>query len=131
MCAMRGVKEHLGIDASSSAVALSRLNARQNAGEASFRFIHGGVDALGGVPASSKDAAILFNIADNLFPKDSEALMSHIRRIVNPGGRALVKLNPYITGEQIREWGVRVIDGDFLDDVFTYGTEPRRNGAVN
>ncbi len=43
MFAMRGMKEHLGLDVSSSAVALSRLYARLNASEASLRFIQGGV----------------------------------------------------------------------------------------
>lgn len=44
------------------------------------------------------DAAILFNIADNLIPKDSEALIRHVRRIIKPAGWARVKINLYQRG---------------------------------
>jgi len=81
-----------------------------------FRFIEGGPESLSGIGSASEDAAILSNIVDNLSPEDALRVLNHIRRIVRPGGRIFVKLNPYLGGDQIRAWNIRVIDGDLLDD---------------
>jgi hypothetical protein len=52
------------------------------------------------------DAAILFNIADNLTPEDSSKFLAQVHRILKPEGRLLMKLNPYITEEKIKEWNI-------------------------
>ena len=62
------------------------------------------------------DAAILSNILDNLYPEDAKQVLAEVRRILKPGGRLLVKLNPCLTPEQIRAWGIRTVCGNLLDD---------------
>ncbi|MFL0253320.1 hypothetical protein ACJDT4_23210 [Clostridium neuense] len=47
---------------------------------------------------------VLSNIIDNLYPYDAEILMNEVERILKAKGKALVKLNPYITKEQIMEY---------------------------
>ncbi|OPJ57632.1 hypothetical protein [Clostridium oryzae] len=39
-----------------------------------------------------------------------------VERVLKYGGKVLVKLNPYITTEQIAEWNVKVIKDNLLDD---------------
>ena len=42
--------------------------------------------------------------------------MTEIKRILKKNGRILLKLNPYLTAEQIKAWNIRVISGNLLDD---------------
>ena len=56
------------------------------------------------------------NILDNLYPDDARTALRHAARVLKPGGRALIKLNPYRTEKQIREWNLRVIEGNLFDD---------------
>lgn len=71
---------------------------------------------MGNIPDTSVDGAILSNILDNLIPSDAVKTLAEIKRVVKPGGKILVKLNPYITDEQIKEWNIKIIEGNFLDD---------------
>ena len=115
LCALYGTNEHLGIDLSKEAILCARRNAaRMPAGR--YDFQEGGVEALQSVPNSSYDAVILSNIVDNLYPEDGLALLKESARILKDGGKTLVKLNPYITPEQIVEWNIKPISGNLLDD---------------
>ncbi len=114
-CALFGTKRHIGIDLCKKAIEnAKRRAAKMQAGE--YELLTGGVERLGEIPPDSADAVILSNIIDNLFPADAQKLAMECRRILKPGGKALIKLNPHITNEQMQQWGVRVIEGDLLDD---------------
>lgn len=114
-CSRCGTVDHIGIDLSAQAIFNAREKGRRIPGR-SFRFICGGAQALGAVESSSMDAAVLSNILDNLYPDDAHSVLTQIRRILRPGGRLLVKLNPYLTPEEISESGFRVREGNLLDD---------------
>jgi SAM-dependent methyltransferase len=111
--ALRGMKPVLGIDASPVAARLAGDFLVENdlAGEA----ICGDVAALEAL-RPGWDAAILSNILDNLPPDASMRALRAVHRALRPGGRALLKLNAYLTAEQRAAWGVRTIAGDLLDD---------------
>lgn len=114
-CSLYGTKKHIGIDLSPQAVANAR-EIGEKIPDRQFTFITGGVDALASVESASMDAAILSNIIDNLYPEDAHCVLTQIKRILRPNGRLIVKLNPFMTAEQIDEWGVKVIEGNLLDD---------------
>ena len=112
-CAYRGVERLVGIDLSREAVALARW-----AGEdlPQCQFLWGSVEKLMELPDTSFDGIVLSNILDNLKPTDSRAVLQETIRLLQPEGKVLIKLNPYLTREQIEAWGVRTIEGDLLDD---------------
>lgn len=62
------------------------------------------------------DGIILSNIIDNLLPQDTIIVLTETRRILKPGGKVLVKLNPYLTDNQIMGWNIKIIEKNFLDD---------------
>ena len=109
----RGVERLVGIDLSREAVALARW-----AGEdlPQCQFLWGSVEKLMELPDTSFDGIVLSNILDNLKPTDSRAVLQETIRLLQPEGKVLIKLNPYLTREQIEAWGVRTIEGDLLDD---------------
>jgi hypothetical protein len=57
-----------------------------------------------------------FEYLDNLYPEDAETLLRECARLLKPGGKALIKLNPYLTKQQIKDWEIKVIEGSLLDD---------------
>lgn len=115
LCEKYGTKQHIGIDLSAQAI----KNAKKKSSQiktSKFDFITGGVEELMNVADSSIDAAILSNILDNLYPEDANKVISEIKRILVPDGRLLVKLNPYITSEQIQDWNINILEDNLLDD---------------
>jgi len=115
LCALNGTREHLGIDLSKEAIRCACRNAaHMRCGD--FEFRQGGVGELTSVPDAAYDAVILSNIVDNLYPEDAMLLIRASARVLRCGGKALVKLNPYLTPEQIADWNIRPISGDLLDD---------------
>ena len=50
--------------------------------------------------------------------------MDEVKRILKPGGRLLIKLNPFLTQEQIREYGLRQLDEDLFDDGLILWNKP-------
>ncbi|MEI3059696.1 MAG: methyltransferase domain-containing protein [Oscillospiraceae bacterium] len=127
-CAYRGVERLVGIDLSREAVALARW-----AGEdlPQCQFLWGSVEKLMELPDTSFDGIVLSNILDNLKPTDSRAVLQETIRLLQPEGKVLIKLNPYLTREQIEAWGVRTIEGDLLDDGLLLGTGRRKPGKRN
>ncbi len=114
-CCLRGTRGHVGIDLSDEAIKAARERLAGGP-EGEFDFMVGGVSALESIPAKSADALLLFNIVDNLIPEDSIKLLENVSRIAANGAKALIKLNPFITKEQMELWGVKVLEGDLLDD---------------
>ncbi len=114
-CRLHGTQAHLGVDLSEAGIRNAKA-ACAACPEGEFRFVCGGVETLRDVPSDSFDAAVLSNILDNLYPQDARAVLRETRRVLRPGGRLLVKLNPYLTEEQIRAWKISVIEGNLLDD---------------
>ena len=114
-CYLRGTRRHIGIDLSDSAIktACGRMG---GCCEGEFDFRVGDVSALERIPSKSADALLLFNIVDNLIPADSIILLENISRIAANGAKILIKLNPFITKEQIDSWGIKVLEGGLLDD---------------
>ena len=114
-CALYGTREHTGIDLSPVAIAQAKKRA-EKAAAGRFLFLEGGAEALSSLPDHSADGALLSNILDNLYPEDARLLLKELRRLLRPGGRLLVKLNPHLSAQEIARWNIRVIEGDLLDD---------------
>jgi arsenite methyltransferase len=94
-CLALGAGEVNGIDLSGTAIAAAQAHARQAGWEEQAHFIQGGVEALAALPDASFDGVILSNILDNLLPEDARTVLTQVRRLLRPGGRLLVRLNPY------------------------------------
>lgn len=115
LAAWRGTREHIGIDLSAAGVEKARCRAVKMP-RGRYRFLCGGVETLEEIGDGWADALVLSNIVDNLYPEDAHRALAQARRILRAGGRLFLKLNPYLTGEQIREWHIRVIRDNVLDD---------------
>ncbi|MDD3223664.1 MAG: class I SAM-dependent methyltransferase [Clostridium sp.] len=115
LCAINGTKYNVGIDLSEKGIESAQIRAKQmNKGE--FYFVQGSIDILKNMHDACFDAVILSNIIDNLYPDDAEVLIREVERVLKDNGKVLVKLNPYITTEQIVEWNIKVIKDNLLDD---------------
>ncbi len=110
-CAARGVTSLLGIDLSGEAVRCARQRDIPHC-----EIWQGSVERLTDLPAHSFQGVILSNILDNLRPEDAEAALQQVHRLLTPQGRALVKLNPHLSLEQIQQWNITVLEDDLLDD---------------
>lgn len=110
-----GTKRHIGIDLSEQAIRSAKLRSeKMESGE--YQFLCGGTDILNNVADEAVDAVILSNIIDNLYPEDANTVLNEIKRILRKNGRILIKLNPYLTAEQIEEYHIKVIKDNLLDD---------------
>ena len=126
LCALRGTKKHMGIDLSRAGISHAEQLFGEDPSLGEGTFWEGGVELLFTLPSNSMDGAILFNVADNLLPADAALLIKETARILKPGGRALLKLNPHLTAEQIVAWNIKTIEGDFLDDgLFLWNKDTR------
>ena len=115
LCALRGTSDHFGIDLSQEAICCAKRKAeRMRCG--TFSFQQGGVEQLSMIANASFDAIILSNIIDNLYPEDANLLVDECARILKVSGKVIVKLNPYLSKEQIAEWNIKEISGNLLDD---------------
>lgn len=115
ICAQNGTKVHLGIDLSNEAVLLSKRRANSFR-VGSYTFLQGGVETLSNIPDASFDAMILSNIIDNLFPDDAITVISECARILRKNAKLLIKLNPYISATQIKDWNIKCISENLFDD---------------
>lgn len=114
-CFLRGTKEHIGIDISEEGIRVAKeIQNMMDRGQ--FTFTVGVVEAIEAIPSDSVDGVLLSNIIDNLIPKDTIKVLDEVKRILKTGGKIFIKLNPYIQEEKIKEWNIKVIEGNFLDD---------------
>ncbi len=114
-CALYGTKTHIGIDLSQAAIgAAHKRSERMQEGVFDFRL--GGAEQLETLAPGTLDAVILSNILDNLYPHDAEKALLECARILKTGGKVLIKLNDYVTEQQIADWKIKVIEGRLLDD---------------
>lgn len=115
LCALRKTKRHVGIDLSQKATENAKKRSKcMKTG--TFSFVHGGIEQLEQIQTGALDAVILSNIVDNLYPDDALLLLSECKRILKPNGKALIKLNPYLAQQQIKDWDIHIIEGNLLDD---------------
>ncbi|HHT66355.1 MAG: class I SAM-dependent methyltransferase [Caldicoprobacterales bacterium] len=114
-CLLRGTKKHFGIDLSHEGIRVANETYKRM-GKGEFIFAAGGVEALESVSGDSIDGVILSNIIDNLIPADTVKVLSEIKRILKARGKVLIKLNPFLTDKQIKDWKIKAIEGNFLDD---------------
>lgn len=114
-CALKGTKYNIGVDISAEAIKLAKERAKFLKTK-EFEFIEGGLEYLNKIKNNSIDGVILSNIVDNLIPKDGESVLFNIHRIVHAGGKILVKVNQFLTKEQIKEYKFKDLGNDlFLD----------------
>ena len=106
---------HIGIDLSAQAIKNAADKAKM-VKTGKFDFLCGGVEKLKQIQSETIEAAILSNIMDNLYPDDAICVLEEIYRILKKDGKLLVKLNPFITAEQIEEYGLKRIAGNLFDD---------------
>lgn len=115
ICHHFGTQTHFGIDFSKAAI--EKANARKELSElGTFTFVAGSFEALTEMPSKSVDALILSNIIDNLYPDDAKILIDEAHRLLKQDGKLLVKLNPHLSAAQIKEWDIKVIEGNLLND---------------
>lgn len=115
LCALNGTKHHIGIDLSKKGIA-SAEKRKSHISDGEFTFLCGGIENLKNIDSETLDGIVLSNILDNLYPEDAELLINEVYRILKRNGKILVKLNPYITSEQIKEWNIKIIKDNLLDD---------------
>lgn len=97
-----GVGQVLGIDISQEAIICANKSVEEYEISEKAVFTTGGIELLKEINSKSYDGAVLFNIIDNLIPKDSILVLEEIQRIVKESGKILIKFNPYIE-KKLRE----------------------------
>lgn len=115
LCALNGTKHHIGIDLSEKGIA-SAEKRKSHMSKGEFTFICGGIESLKNIESETIDAIVFSNILDNLYPEDAKMLINEAYRLLRIDGKLLVKLNPYITSAQIKEWNIKIIKDNLLDD---------------
>ncbi|NMB08478.1 MAG: class I SAM-dependent methyltransferase [Tissierellia bacterium] len=114
-CHLRGTKFHRGIDISKEGIEVARKIQKESEKE-NFTFTVGGVEILETISKDSFDGVILSNIIDNLIPLDAIKALAEVKRILKKHGKVLIKFNPFLTEDQIKEWDIKIIEDNFLDD---------------
>lgn len=105
-----------GIDISDNAVSFANKAVKLNYLVGRAEFVCEGIDALYKIDSSAFDGCILFNILDSLTQKDIIKVIAQIHRIIRPGGKVLVKLNPYLDRKTIEENNLINIDKNLYKD---------------
>ena len=105
-----------GIDLSPNAVKVANKAAKLNKIDNRAEFACGGVDALNNIMDNTFDGCILSNILDNLISEDALKVVQQIHRIVKPGGKVLVKLNPYLDNKALDENNLKNVDKNLYTD---------------
>ena len=112
----KGIDYGYGIDISNNAIKIANKIIREFNLENKVDLICGGIGKLNEIDNNFFESAILFNILDNLEPEDSINLIKQIHRIVKPNGKILLKLNPYITAEERKEYNFIEIFQEFYKE---------------
>lgn len=115
ICALRGAEAVLGIDLAEDGIRFAQ-NCAAEITRCEFR--QGSVELLQQQRDQNWDGVILSNILDNMKPEDALLALKECARILRSGGKILIKLNPFLTQEQITAWKIQRIAPDLLDDGF-------------
>jgi SAM-dependent methyltransferase len=91
-----GASHGVGIDISPNAIALAKEAAQQAELSDQVDFFAGGIEKLADLKPRSFDGAMLSNILDNIYPEDAQSLSQSVDRLLKPGARLVVKLNPLL-----------------------------------
>lgn len=114
-CAHYGTRSHIGIDLSAQAISSAQLRSEKMV-IGQYQFICGSLESLPQLANQSMGAVILSNIVDNLYPEDARTLLEEAARILRTDGKALIKVNPYLTQDKIKEYGATIIQDNLLND---------------
>jgi arsenite methyltransferase len=101
-CLAYGAEHVIGIDLSQKGIGLARMRANRFSREYKMTLIIGGVEKLEKV-RKVIDGAILFNIIDNLLPRDAHRVVDDITRKMRAGGRVLLKMSDYFERKKLVE----------------------------
>lgn len=115
LCANYGTTNHIGVDL--SGVAIQKAQQRsEKMGRGNFDFVQGDVNYFKNIESESIDGIVLSNIIDNMYPADTKEVLAECERVLKRQGKVFVKLNPFLTQEQIVEYDIQVIQDNVLDD---------------
>ncbi len=98
-----GVSQGVGVDISKEAVEKGQHIAKKFGLDKNFEFIQGGIPELKKFKDVSFQGVIIFNVLDNLLPDHGKLLIEEIKRLLSPGGKFLLKLNPFLTPREISD----------------------------
>lgn len=115
LCAYRGATKLIGIDLAEEGIAYAKQRSNLMT-MGNYQFQVGSIEQLKRIETASIDGIILSNILDNIFPEDSRSLIRECQRILKSEGKLLIKLNPYLTEDQIKEWEMKELAKDLYDD---------------
>ncbi|WP_352418093.1 class I SAM-dependent methyltransferase [Proteiniborus sp.] len=115
-CLDKGMEYVYGIDLCNNAIEIAKKVIEKCNYEEKAKVVCDGLEKLYDIADNSYESAILFNIIDNLIPKDSIELIKNIHRIVKPNGKILLKLNPYITKQKREEYKFVEISHEFYKE---------------
>jgi len=110
--AKRKKAQYYGIDQSINAVCSARKLFRINELSEGV-FERGSVERLESIETNAFSAAVLSNILDNLTPKEAIKVIHEMHRIIEPGGKLLIKLNDYLKQELIKQYAMQPVEQDF------------------
>ncbi|MDD6794674.1 MAG: class I SAM-dependent methyltransferase [Clostridiaceae bacterium] len=113
LCANRGTKEHIGIDLAVEGISFAkkRCEIMKNG---HYSFIAGSIDALKNTADNSVDGIIVSNVIDNMYPDDARSALKEFKRILKLNGKVMIKLNPYLTKDELAEF--KELEKDVYDD---------------
>jgi arsenite methyltransferase len=94
-CMALGAERVDGIDLSGRAIDAARAAAERAGFGDRAHFTAGGAAVLAAFPDAAYKGVILSNILDNLLPDDARSVLEEVHRLLVPGGRLLVRLNPH------------------------------------
>ena len=100
--------ECTGVDLSSSALEAAEALFTKAGGSVHLK--QGSTEVLDVFADSAFDGAILSNILDNLTEADALRTIDALARILKPGGRLLVKMNPYLDAETLEAEGLEHVE---------------------
>jgi len=98
-----GVREGVGVDISKEAVEKGKNIAESFDLNNRFEFIQGGIPELKKFKDGYFQGIIIFNVLDNLLPDHGELLIEETKRLLSLGGKFLLKLNPFMSPQEISE----------------------------
>lgn len=105
-----------GTDISEKAISLAEKNAEKNNVTERVNFRCGGIEILKTIKDNRYEAVILSNIIDNITPMDCYILLDHIKKIIKKDGKLLIKVNPYMEKEEMKELGAVMLNDELFEE---------------